>query len=177
MLDLDYVLTMNKDILRCVLLMFIGSAMSCNSGSTESNSESHQVGIRKNDLPDMRIRLPDQSEVDIQKLKGKVLLIFFQPECDHCQREATEIAQNITAFKNASLYFITSDTAEKIERFATEYKLYGHVNIIFGHTSTESVLRNFGPIATPSIYIYSAEQRLIKAFNGEVAISEVFKYI
>ena len=125
----------------------------------------------------MSIRLLDQTEVNLKNLTGKVVLIFFQPDCDHCQREALQVAQNITAFKNATLYFISSDAAEKIERFSKEYNLYGKGNIFFGNTSTESVLRNFGPIATPSIYIYSDDQRLIKAFNGEVAISEVFRYL
>lgn len=168
---------MRKGILVFGIFTVIGSVFSCSSPSTENKHGRSQSGIVENDLPDMRIRLLDQSDIYLKKLTGKVVLVFFQPECDHCQREASDISQNITAFKNVTLYFITSDSAEKIERFANEYKLHDQVNVFFGNASTESVLKNFGPIATPSIYIYSAEQRLIKAFNGEVAISEVFKYI
>lgn len=160
-----------------IILVLVGSAFSCYSPSAKKKSGSDVSRIVENDLPDIRIKLLNQSEVDLKNLTGKVVLIFFQPDCDHCQREALQIGQNIAAFKNATLYFISSDVAEKIERFSTEYNLNQERNVFFGHTSTESVLKNLGPIATPSIYIYSADQRLIKAFNGEVAISEVFKYL
>ena len=66
---------------------------------------------------------------------------------------------------------------EQIERFAEEYKLMGRPNVYFGWTPTESVLDNYGPISAPSLYIYSSEHTLIKAFNGEVAIATVLKYI
>lgn len=157
--------------------MLISLAFGCSAPSAEKNSSRERASKTENDLPDMRIRCLDQSDVDIKTLSGKVILIFFFPECDHCQREASQISQNIAAFKNVTLYFITSDTPEKTEDFAKGYFLTGVENVVFGNTSAESVLKNFGPIATPSMYIYSAEQKLVKAFNGEVAISEVLKYI
>jgi peroxiredoxin len=169
--------TMKKGIFPCGLLIFIYLALGCSAPSTESRSDRDQAGKVENDLPDMRIRRLDQSEIDIKKLSGKVVLIFFFPECDHCQREASQISQSIAAFNNVTLYFITSDTAEKTEGFANDYLLNDLNNVVFGNTSAESVLKNFGPIDTPSIYIYSAEQKLVKAFNGEVSISEVLKYI
>jgi len=168
---------MKKGIFPCGLLVFISLAFGCSSSSTENNSVRDQTSKVENDLPDMRIRRLDQSEVDLKTLSGKVVLIFFFPECDHCQREASQISQHIAAFNNVTLYFITSDTAEKAEGFAKDYFLNGLDNVVFGSTSAESVLNNFGPIATPSIYIYSAEQKLVKAFNGEVSISEVLKFI
>ena len=169
--------TMKKGIFQCGLLVSISLAFSCSAPSKENNSVRDQTSKVENDLPDMRIRRLDQSEVDIKSLSGKVVLIFFFPECDHCQREASQISQNIAAFDNVTLYFITSDTAEKAEGFAKDYFLSGLDNVVFGNTPAESVLKNFGPIATPSMYIYSAEQKLVKAFNGEVSISEVLKYI
>ncbi len=168
---------MKKEIFQCGLLVFISLAFSCSAPSKENNSVRNQTSKVENDLPDMRIRCLDQSEVDIKTLSGKVVLIFFFPECDHCQREASQISQNIAAFNNVTLYFITSDTAEKAEGFAKDYFLNGLDNVVFGNTPAESVLKNFGPIATPSMYIYSADQKLVKAFNGEVSISEVLRFI
>jgi peroxiredoxin len=168
---------MKKGIFPYVLFVLISLAFSCSAPPSEKNSGRDQTIKAENDLPDMRIRCLDQSDVDIKTLSGKAVLIFYFPECDHCQREASQISQNIAAFKNVTLYFITSDTAEKAEGFAKDHFLNGLDNVVFGNTSAESVLKNFGPIATPSIYIYSAEQKLVKAFNGEVLISEVLKYI
>ena len=131
----------------------------------------------ENDLPDMSITLLDGTLLKTKGLPGKTVLVLFQTDCDHCQREATDIERNILGFSTSTLYFITSSSITEIEKFARDYKLNEHKNVHFASTSTENILNNFGPIETPSIYVYSKEHRLVKSFNGEVSIAEVLKYI
>lgn len=168
---------MKKAFVQFNLAVVFCTVLGCTAPSAEKKDDNDAMHIVENDLPFMHIRLLDQSEIDVRLLEGKIVLIFFQPDCDHCQREAIEIERNLGAFKNASLYFITSEAKEKAIRFAHDYKLNGVNAVYFGIATTESVLKNFGPIATPSIYIYSEDRKLVKAFNGEVEISAVLKYI
>lgn len=168
---------MKRCFVKINIIALLWIAFGCTVRPAERKDITELSNAVENELPYMQIRLLDASQIDVRQLTGKIVLIFYQPDCDHCQREASEIAQNIAAFKGASLYFITSDVAEKAARFANEYKLSRIQHVYFGLTSTESVLKNFGPIATPSIYIYSEDRKLIKAFNGEVNISTILKYI
>lgn len=168
---------MKKNTVRFNLWILLWVLAGCTSPPAEQKDVNDPTKVVNNELPFMHVKLLDQSEINMRQLSGKIVLIFFQPDCDHCQREASEVAKNLAAFKGASLYFITSDVAEKAARFATDYNLSGLQNVHFGLTSTESVLKNFGPIATPSIYIYSVDGKLTKAFNGEVDISVVMKYL
>jgi peroxiredoxin len=115
-------------------------------------------------------------EVDLKELTGYVVLILFQTDCDHCQREATAIQENISAFKEYSLYFITTTSQQEIETFANDYKLAGYENVHFCKTTGQSILESFGPIDAPSVYIYS-DQKLVKSFNGETSINEILKFI
>ena len=114
----------------------------------------------------------DESMVNTSELKGKTIIILFQPDCDHCQREASEIREHLEAFKSYNLYFITSAEKSDVEKFIKNYNLFGHPNIFFGLTSTDEVLKNFGPIPAPSLYIY-ADQLLVQKFNGETAIEKI----
>jgi len=166
---------MKKRVLQFNLILW--ALFACNAPSAENKLIHEPNATVENDLPHLRIKLLDKSEIDARQLEGKVVLVFFQPDCDHCQREASEIAQNLVGFKDASLYFVSSDSPEKVANFAKDYKLNGVERVYFGIASTESVLKNFGPITTPSFYIYSAEGKLVKAFNGEVEISALLKYI
>jgi hypothetical protein len=71
------------------------------------------------------------------------------------------------------VYFLSSNPKPEVEKFAADYKLTGKENVKFGMVTGESVINNFGPIPTPSIYIYNEEQRLMKSFNGQTDIEVV----
>ena len=131
----------------------------------------------QNDLPDMSITLLDGSLLATKELRGKTILVLFQTDCDHCQREAADIERNLHAFSTSTIYFITSNPMTEIEKFARQYKLNERENVHFAWTSNENILNSFGPIEAPSIYVYSKEHKLVKSFNGEVSVAEVLKYI
>jgi peroxiredoxin len=130
-----------------------------------------------NDLPAMKISLLNGQSIDARAIKTKTVLILFQPDCDHCQEEAKQIAENLEAFKNYNLYFVSSATLPELEKFAKDYHLSDYENILFGQTSTESILNNFGPIQAPSVYIYTEQGKLVNSLNGQVDISVLLKYL
>ena len=145
-------------------------------GCTTSKEKDSNSTDGRNDLPVMEVSTTDGKQVRLNNLAGKVILILFQTECDHCQREASAIQENISAFKNYTLFFITTTALPDIDAFATQYKLKGYDNVHFCTTSNQMVLNSFGPIDAPSMYIYS-DKILVKAFNGETDINEILKYI
>ena len=163
---------------RIFLLLIVAIAATIILNACSLSQEKKAAGQPvQNDLPDMSITLLDGTLLKTKGLPGKTVLVLFQTDCDHCQREATDIERNILGFSTSTLYFITSSSIAEIEKFARDYKLNEHKNVHFASTSTENILNSFGPIETPSIYIYSNEHRLVKSFNGEVSIAEVLKYI
>jgi peroxiredoxin len=150
-------------------LFFCGIAPKKNiSARTEQTS---------NDYPNMNLIMADGSIRSARNLPGKNIFVIYFPDCDHCQREATEISNHLTAFKNYQVWFIATASLTDIDRFAKQYKLAGHNNFHFVRTNTQDVLNSFGGISTPSLYIYSQERKLVKAFNGETRIEEIIKHL
>ena len=162
----------NKYIRLAIFFALCNCQIKC---SPSGDKDSHGMA-GQNDFPAMTVTTLDGTQLNIKELKGKVVLILFQTDCDHCQREATAIQQNISAFQSYSLYFITTTSREDIQAFANQYKLNDYQNVHFGSTSNRSILDSFGPIDAPSLYIYS-DQKLVKAFNGETNIIAILKYI
>jgi peroxiredoxin len=150
--------------------------LSCSRPSPEVKTNNPSTVQSINDLPRMKVTKLDGVPIDIRTLSGKIVLILFQPDCDHCQREAKEIREHIEAFKDYSLYFISSDQMPAIEKFGNDHGLLNYSNVHFASTTVESILNNLGPIPAPSVYIYS-DQRLVQKFNGEIAIEKILQTI
>ena len=106
-------------------LLFAIISFSCSSPSSKTPVEPPPVPPR-NDLPKMIITSLDESKINVHVLKENIILILFQPDCDHCQREAKEIRENLEAFKNYSLYFISADQMAAVKKFGEDYDLVGH---------------------------------------------------
>lgn len=128
-------------------------------------------------LPDLPLTTTKGTQTNAQALDGKVVLILFQPDCDHCQREAEAIRENLDAFAEYTLYFVTYAPMQDIQQFAQDYQLNRQDNIFFAFADVQPILDNFGSIPTPSLYIYSDQQQLLKAFEGETPIAKILEHL
>jgi thiol-disulfide isomerase/thioredoxin len=128
-----------------------------------------------NELPMLPMTKLDGSRLTAKQLKGKTVLVLFQPDCDHCQREAVQIQEHLDAFKGYTLYFVSDAGLPQISQFAQEYKLAGNPNIHFATTTLQDIINALGPVDAPSLFVYSEQGRLVKSFIGETPIEEILK--
>jgi len=165
---------MNK--LRCIFLITIFSALhfGCEKKTAESqekDSTTSTPAVPKNDRPNLTILLVDGQSANLRYQEQKMLLVLFQPECDDCQREVTQIRKNIEAFKGYQMFFVSSHPPEVLKKFAVDYKLADQPNVYFGQASVQAVIASFGQIVAPSLFIYDANGKLVQAFKGETDIN------
>jgi peroxiredoxin len=129
-----------------------------------------------NQLPVMIMVDKDNNKTDASQLKGKNIIILFFPDCDHCKREAAEIADRIKSFDSYTIYFLSINPFEEILSFATTYRLSAIKNVKFVQTAGDAVYNNFGSVPTPSMYIYD-DGKLVKKFNGETKVDEIIRFL
>ncbi len=166
---------MTRSTLLCSLsiFFFIGCLWSCNQTKNTLRETTQEI----NELPFLSYETVKGEIFTTRELPGSSILILFNTECDHCQREAKEISEHIDAFKNYKLLFIAADSIHHIENFSKTYNLSDKPNISFGRAGYQDVFINFGSIPTPSLYIYSSERKLVKSFLGETPVEELLKYL
>ena len=144
---------------------------------TKKETQAHAVEPNEtNDLPQMTLTFKGHSPISTKSLEGKVVLIFFQPDCDHCQREAKEISEHLESFSRHKVYFITTENFNLIDEFANDYGLSDKTNIHFSKTTLTEILNTVGQISAPSMFIYE-DKKLIKHLDGETPITEILKYL
>ncbi len=143
-----------------------------------NSKATHQpLQFARNDLPDLPLLQTDGQKINTKELEGKVVLVLFQPDCEHCQREAVQIREHLEAFEGYTLYFITYAPMVEISRFAKDYGLNRNDNIFFAYADVQDILKSFGSVPTPSMYIYSGHKQLVKTFKGETPITKILPYI
>lgn len=130
-----------------------------------------------NSRPSLELTLLNGETFNIKTRERDMVLILFQPDCDHCQQEAEQIRERLSVFKGYEVYFISSHPLEVIKEFAAKYGLADKPNVYFASTSVEGILENFGAIPAPSVYIYNKEGELKESFNGQTDLDVIVKYL
>jgi thioredoxin-related protein len=159
-----------------LLFLLLSVSLTACQGSTEQKGESKVEADKPNDLPRIMLAIEGSSPVLARTLKGKVILVFFQPDCDHCQREAKQISENLSQFDAYKIYFTSTAPLDVMDKFAADYNLSNQDNIYFAQTSLDEILSSVGPISAPSMFIYD-EQKLVKHLDGETPIEEILKHL
>ena len=151
-----------------------------NRGSRSGNRKKMQAqeaasvaAVVKNDLPLLPLIRLDGSQLMAKDLKGKTVLVLFQPDCDHCQREAVQIRENLEAFDGYELYFVSDAALPQLRQFAQEYDLADKSNIYFAQCTVNDIIKTLGPVEAPSVFVYSEEGRLVNSFIGETPIDKI----
>ncbi len=128
-------------------------------------------------LPAIQLTKLTGEKLVTKTLSGKTILIFYNPECDHCQREAASIRSRLEEFKHYTLYFIAASSDEAIKHFAETYDLVDKSNVIFVTAEVQEVVREMGSMSSPAMFIYSDSKHLVKKFDGETPIEEIIKFL
>jgi thiol-disulfide isomerase/thioredoxin len=160
--------------MRTRILMFVIAAAVAGACGKEKPKEVvlNAVPTVNNEMPAFTVSLTDSTKVFFKDLKGNVLLVFFNPDCDHCQREAQLLSDNKAMLTGYDVYFVTPDQMPAIGQFARDYKLI-EPNIHFGRAKVTDVLAAVGPInQVPTFFVYK-DQRLVSRNEGELTLEKI----
>jgi thiol-disulfide isomerase/thioredoxin len=125
-----------------------------------------------NEMPALLLNQTDGAQVSLRDKTGKVLVICFNPDCDHCQREAKLISGNKEMLKDYEVYFISPETMEMIVQFSKDYNLI-EPNIHFTHAEGPNVINALGPITTvPTFFVYH-DQKQVARSEGEISLEKL----
>ena len=112
-------------------------------------------------------------EFDRQK---PTAIIYFNPGCEHCQYEASEIGHRAEQFEKANTILVTPElSVEKVKAFAQNYHLDEVDNLAILLDKDKLFIRYFGTSVFPSVFIYSPDQKLVKSYKGEVKIEAIIE--
>ena len=120
-------------------------------------------------IPSYHILTTDSVYVTPTNLKKDkpVLIIYFAPDCSHCQHLMYELKPKMKDFKNIQVVMITFVKELKaIQVFYRDFDLKKYPNFIVGtEYPTYKVQQYYQVRTTPYIAIYDKNGKLIKAYD------------
>ncbi|MDB5250759.1 MAG: thiol-disulfide oxidoreductase [Segetibacter sp.] len=127
-------------------------------------------------VPPFRILKPDGKVFKAQDLPmGKpIILIYFLPDCDHCQKLTKVLTKRITEFKKASIAMITYQPLNQVSRFVNDYNLKKYPNFYVGTEGSSLFVRNYYNIMQmPFVALYTKNGDLIKLYPKDEGLNDL----
>lgn len=115
------------------------------------------------------------SNTNVDANAEKLIINFFNPECDHCQHMAGEITKNKDVFKSHQLLLVTTADSVAVDKFNKTYRLNELPNLVLLRDTRYQFTPVFGSHIIPSFFVYDNDRHLVKKITGETKIENLLK--
>ena len=110
-----------------------------------------------------------------EKLKKNkpVLLMVFNPECDHCKHETEEIIRHIKELKKVQIIMAAIAPYQKVKEFYLRYNLSEIKNILVGQDFQYMLPSFYRVNSLPYLAMYDKKGKLMSTFEGSMKIEDL----
>jgi len=160
---------MKQFLLICILMVINSKSFS----QTDSLAPYQQFPF----IPPFKIQLSDSSWFSKYALSDKkpTWVIYFSPDCGHCQQITEEIISNIRSLKQIQIVMIASRPFEDVKNFNDHFMIKRFSNIKVGVDPTRMISNFYKVQHTPFSALYDKKGDLIKAFKDAPTVYEIVK--
>ncbi len=106
-----------------------------------------------------------------------VVLMYFSPECEHCQKMTEALLQNMDSLKNVQFVMLTSLPFNLMKTFYEYYKIANYKNITMGRDYDFFFSRHFGSNYVPYLAVYDRNKKLLKVYDGGTKVSTLIQVV
>lgn len=103
-----------------------------------------------------------------------VAIIYFGPECEHCQRFTESMLKSIDSLKDFRIYMFTFAPLSQLKTFYEKYHLADYKNIMMGKDYEFFFPSFFGARFVPYIAIYDKHKMFSKKFEGTATVTQIY---
>lgn len=136
------------------------------------------------DIPPYRILNTDSVYVTPANLKKNipVIVMYFAPDCPHCQHMTMEITKHIKEFGNTQIVMISFVNPERqfkaLTKFQKDYQLEKYSNITIGTEGYTYLMQKFYQIkTTPYFAVYNKNHKLVETFAKIPDVKDLIKAV
>lgn len=155
-----------------LVILFVCGISFCYGLAQQDTSALYQ---RFPEVPPITLLKSDSGMITKDELKKNrpVILMYFSPECHHCQRQMEDMLARMDDLKKVQIILATYRPMEELVAFQNKYKLKEHSNILAGR-DTKYFIQPFYRIKNlPYLALYDNKGKLITTFEGNVHVDRL----
>ncbi len=162
-----------------LMLLFAGMAQAQTQTQEQADNDTMPPYKKTTRIPQFDILRPDSTWFTNKELPaGKPLvIIYFSPDCGHCQLTAQEFVKDMDKLKNTELLWVSYHTPQQIKEFSETYKLSGYDNVVVGRDPNYKIPAFYRVQFTPFMAVYDKKGIFLKAYQQGTDPATIAKLI
>lgn len=159
--------------------LFLSFSINAQTNTGSSNTDTLAPYQKNPSIPPFSIQTPDSSWFSKVNLKANkpTLILYFSPDCGHCQLETEEVLSKMKELSNLQIVMITSRPFEDMANFAEHYKISRFPSIRIGTDPSKMVTRFYDVKFTPFSALYDKKGKLVKVYEKGIDMPELVSLI
>lgn len=149
--------------------LFVALLLFCFSHSAMSQS-----------IPDFTIELTNGTTFatkDLSKSKPTII-IYFAPDCEHCQALIKELLKKISSFKNSQIILASFESLQQVSTFEKDYGLKTYPFIKTGIEKPVFFFRYYYHLEnTPFTALYDKNGKYIISYKKQTPVNDLIKHL
>lgn len=148
----------------------------CSAFGAFAQTDTSQQYFKSPTIPAYNIRkLPDSSSFTnnlLQKNKPTVL-IFFNPDCEHCQHATKNLVEKIDKLKDVQILMVSVMDYNLVQKFYEDYKIADYPNITMARDGKYELARFYNVASIPDVYVYDKKGKFLNHFKSTIPVEEI----
>ena len=131
-------------------------------------------------MPSFRMVTKKGEQITNKTLENgaSLVLMMFNPTCEHCEDQTRLFEKNIFLFKKTKLVLVAAEMMMPyMEYFENVTKVQEYPSIKYGVDSAGFIDKTFTYETLPQINIYDKDRKLVRIFTGGVPMDTLKQYI
>ena len=131
-------------------------------------------------MPSFQMQLTNGKSFSSGNLSHKqpLILIYFAPDCEHCQILMDTIFKKINEFKNSQIIMVTFKPIDEVIAFENHYETHKYQNIKVGTEIPIFYFRKYYQLEnTPFTALYDKQGKLIISYKKETPVGDLIKHL
>lgn len=161
-----------------IILLFTAIVIASGLSAQDTGSDLPPF-MKTKKLPEFNILQTDSTWFSKQQLPAAdfTIIVYFSPDCGHCQYEAKEMMNNMDSLKNTFILWVSYRDMADIKGFAEIYGFYNHKNLKVGRDPNYAIPSFFQVKYTPYVAVYNKKGEYLKAYEGGVEMAELNRFL
>lgn len=141
----------------------------------QDNGEHISPYLKTKKLPSFTLLRSDSTYFKQSDLKKNTATVFvyFNTDCDHCQQEATVIADSARFLTNVQFVFVSNEPFHDVRKFAKAYGLEGLPAFSVTTDINSDIFLFFEPKYAPFLVIYDKNGQFLKTYEGGTSVANI----
>ncbi|MEO8719582.1 MAG: redoxin domain-containing protein [Ginsengibacter sp.] len=153
-----------KRFIPIIVLLFISVFFSSNAGAQT--------------MPSFQMKLSNGKLFSSAEISHKkpLLLIYFAPDCEHCQVLMKQLLKKMSTFKNTEIVMVTFESLQSVAGFEKQYQTHKYPNLKVGMEVPVFFFRKYYQLEhTPFTALFDKNRKLIVSYKENTPIDGLIK--